>query len=72
MTMHVRISHPALLPDLVGSLLRSGCVAATLGDDSCAVVHVHALDAEEARREVTFFLGAWRLGHAGVRAVVVG
>jgi hypothetical protein len=70
MTMRVRISEPALLPVLVAALLQSGCVATMLGDDSCVVVHVHAADAAEARREVTFFLGAWQLGHSGVSAVV--
>jgi hypothetical protein len=70
MTMRVRISEPALLPELVDALLRSGCVATMLADDSCAVVHMHAADADEARREVTFFLGAWRLRHSGVSAVV--
>jgi hypothetical protein len=72
MTMRVRISEPALLPELVKALLRSGCLASTVGKDACVVMHIHAADAAEARREVTFFLGAWRLGHAGVSAVVDG
>ena len=70
--MRVRISDPALLSDLVGTLLRSGCVAHAVGRDSCAVVHVHALDAEEAGRELAFFLGAWQLPHSDVSVVLEG
>jgi len=70
MTMRVRITEPALLPDLVDLLLRSGCVAHVVGDDSCIVVHVHARDAEEAWSEVLFFVRAWRARYSDLSAVV--
>jgi hypothetical protein len=70
--MRIRISDPSLLAELMGSLLRSGCVAHAVSDDACAVVHVHALDAEEAGRELAFFLGAWRLPHSDVSVVLEG
>jgi len=70
MSMHVRISEPALLPDLIDLFLRNNCVAQPVGKDSCIVVHVHAYHADEAWREVAFFLGAWQIGHPGVAAVV--
>jgi hypothetical protein len=70
MSMQVRISEPALLSNLVDSFLRSGCVAQPCGRDSCVIVHVHARHAEEAEREVAFFLRAWQLGHPGVVAVM--
>jgi hypothetical protein len=68
--MHVRISEPALLPDLVSAFLRNECVAQRVGNDSCVVVHVHAGHADEAWREVAFFVRAWEIGNPGVSAVV--
>jgi hypothetical protein len=68
MAMHVRISEPQLLPDLLDVFLRNGCVAQSLAEDSCIVVHVHAGNASEAWREVAFFLGAWQLDHPSVAA----
>jgi hypothetical protein len=68
--MHVRISEPQLLPDLIEVLLRNGCVAQATGNASCSVMHVHAHDPDEAWREVVFFVRAWRTHHAGVDAVV--
>jgi hypothetical protein len=70
MTMRVRLSEPAQLPDLVHSFLRNGCVAHTVTADSCVVVHVHASHADEALREISFFVRAWQLGRPGVATVV--
>lgn len=70
MTMQVRLSEPAQLPDLVDSFLRNECVAHAVTDDSCVVVHVHASHADEAWREISFFVRAWQLGHPGVAAVL--
>ena len=68
MALAVRISQPALLDELVLALVRHGCVAHRVGTDSCRVVHVHAQDADEARRELEFFIGAWQLQHPSVIA----
>jgi hypothetical protein len=70
MPMHVRISEPQLLPDLIEVLLRNGCIAQPLGHASCRVIHVDAHDPEEARHEVLFFIRAWRTDHPGVDAIV--
>jgi hypothetical protein len=68
--MHVRISEPELLPDLIEVLLQNGCVAQPLGHASCRVIHVHAHDPDEAWHELLFFIRAWRTDHPGVDAVV--
>lgn len=70
MPLEVRLNEPAQLPDLVDSLLRNNCIAHSVTDDSCVVIHVHASDAEEAWRELTFFVRAWQLGRPGVAAVL--
>ena len=70
MPLQVRLSEPAQLPDLVDSFLRNECVAYAVGDDSCVVIHVHAHHADEALREISFFVRAWQLGHPGVAAVI--
>jgi hypothetical protein len=70
MTMRVHITEPELLPDLVERLLRSRCIAYIVGERSCAIVHVEAEDAEEARREVEFFVQAWRAEHPGLAALL--
>jgi hypothetical protein len=70
MTMHVRITESALLPDLVDLLLRNGCLVHVVGADSCVVAHVQAGDAEEAWRELRFFVRAWRTQHPGLRAIL--
>jgi hypothetical protein len=72
MTMHVRLTEPTLLADLVTLFLRNGCVAHAVGDDSCVVVHVQARDAEEAWREVAFFVRAWHMQHPDLAAVLTG
>ena len=70
MPLQVRLSEPAPLPDLVDSFLRNECVAYAVADDSCVVIHVHAHHADEALREISFFVRAWQLGHPGVAAVI--
>ena len=70
MPLQVRLSEPAQLPDLVDSFLRNECIAYAVADDSCVVIHVHANHADEALREVSFFVRAWQLGHPGIAAVI--
>ena len=72
MSLLVRISEPALLPDLIGLFLRNGCIAHAVRADSCVVIHVHAHDSDEARREVAFFLDAWRTPYSGLETVLEG
>jgi hypothetical protein len=70
MPTHVRIDQPELLPDLINSFLRSGCIAQPVGNSSCIVVHVDAEHAGEAWREVIFFVRSWEIRHPDVAAVV--
>jgi hypothetical protein len=70
MALYVRIGEPVLLPELVAALVRNGCIAQQVDRDACRVVHVFAGHAEEARRELVFFVRAWQLGHPEVSAVV--
>jgi hypothetical protein len=71
MPLEVRISEPRLLHELMSALLRAGCVAERVSDNSC-VVHVDASHSEQAHCEITFFLHAWRLAHPNVLAAVTG
>jgi len=68
MSMRIRLSEAALLPQLVEHLLAHDCVAQPVDEQTCAIVHVHAQDAAEALIEVLFFLRAWKAQHAAVRA----
>jgi hypothetical protein len=70
MLMHVVISEPSLLADLIELFRRNDCAAQRLGRGSCIVVHPHANHAGEALQEVNFFLSAWRIAHPGVSAAV--
>jgi hypothetical protein len=57
LTIHV--NRAELVEDLVSSFRSSGYAAERTGPWSCAVVHEEAVDEQEARVEVTFFLRAW-------------
>ena len=66
--IEVRISEPRLLDELMSALLHNRCVTHQVRGDSFAVIYVDASDADEALRELKFFVDAWRLGHPGVSA----
>ena len=68
--MQVRITEPALVDGLIDVFRQNDCVAQPVSRDSCIVVHLHANSADEARRELEFFLRAWQIAHPGVSAVV--
>ena len=70
MPVHVRISDPSLLADLIDSLISRNCVAHAVGHDSCLVVHVEASHSDEAQIELTFFMRAWQEQHPGLQAVM--
>jgi hypothetical protein len=69
--MRIRLTEPRLVPDLVRSLLRNGCVVERNDDTTCTVVHVDAADATEAETELRFFLRAWSARHRGSNAVLL-
>ena len=68
-SLTVYVSNAELVEDLIASFRRGGWAARRTGPRSCAVDHA-ALDAHEARIEVTFFLRVWRTRHGRVRALL--
>jgi len=66
----VNVNRPELVNDLVHALQRSGCRVRRTGPWSCAVEHLEAMDEDEARVEVTFFLRAWQTRHTCAQAAV--
>ena len=66
MALVVEITQPALLPDLITGLKRSGCVADRVAPAACRVRDLGTASREEARLELAFFVRAWQLGHPGV------
>ena len=70
MTLLVEITQPALLPDLISGLERSGCVADPIAPSACRVSPVNGADVVEERLELAFFIRAWQLGHPGVEATI--
>lgn len=69
--MQVRVSDPAVLPDLVEFLGRALCVAAHRRGCTLDVELPHATSPERARRELELYLAAWRGLHPGVAAELV-
>jgi hypothetical protein len=68
----VHVNRAELVEDLVGSFRRSGYTAKRTGPWTCAVVHEDALDEQEARVEVAFFLRAWGARHHRAQALLAG
>jgi hypothetical protein len=59
----VHVNRAELVENLVDSFRRSGYTAERTGPWTCAVEQADALDEQEARVEVTFFLRAWGARH---------
>ena len=59
----VHLSRPDLVDDLVDAFRLGGCLAWRTGSRTCCVEHTAAVDDEEARVEMTFFLRAWAARH---------
>jgi len=68
----VYVNRAELLEDLVSSFLQSGYTAERTGPWTCAVEHADALDEQEARVEVTFFLRAWGARHHRAQVSLAG
>ena len=66
--MRVRISHPALLRDLISYLRDAGCVAEQAIRDEIDVFVPHAPSESQARSEGCVYLTAWRVKNEGVAA----
>ena len=66
MGVTIEIDAPELLPQLVERLEAGGCSAQRISPRACRVVHLEAVDADEAFCELRFFAHAWAARHGGV------
>ena len=69
--MRIRISDPALAPDLLDFLQRSDCVAIQMSTDMFAVSIPKPLNYVAARLELELYLSEWRTRHSDVGTVVI-
>jgi len=70
--MRVRLSQPALMPDLVDFLHRASCRTDGVHGATVEVELPAVQDATVARRDVDLFLAAWCGLHPGVRTTILG
>jgi hypothetical protein len=71
-SMHVRVSDPHLLGDLVASFERACCRVEKRGLDMLEVSSPSGLlTAAQARREIGFYLATWQIRHPGAHACFV-
>ncbi len=70
--MLVHVSDPRKLHDLRSAFGEVECISMAVGDDTLVVVHPCAVDDDEARIELSFFLKAWKARRPGVEVTVLG
>jgi hypothetical protein len=70
MGVTIEIDPPHLLPHLLDRLEAGGCSAEVIDSRMARVVHLEAHDADEAFRELNFFVRAWAGGHGDVTVVL--
>ncbi len=69
--MRIRISDPALGPDLLDFLRRSDCAAIQMSTDMFAVSISKPLGYVAARLELELYLSEWRTRHSDVGTIVI-
>lgn len=69
--MKIRISQPALVPDLVDFLGRALCRTDSVRGSVVEVTLPNVADAARARRELDLYLAAWRGLHPRVEVRIV-
>ena len=69
--MRVRLSDPALLPNLVDYLRAAECVVEEVGPGELNVLIPRAPSDEQAAREVDIYLRAWQAMHPNARAAII-
>lgn len=69
--MEVKVSDPAFVYDLVYSLKRASYVATAFDRNTVIVRAPEASSADQARRQLAFYLANWRSRHPGVDADLV-
>jgi hypothetical protein len=68
--MRIRISDPELLDDLVESLRRANCPVQVTGPETLEVDSPSPLlTAEQARKEIAFYLAVWQVRHPGAHVM---
>ena len=69
--MRIRVSQPALVPDLVEFLGRAFCTTESVRGSVLEVVVPSAADGARARRELDLYVAAWRGLHPSVDATIL-
>jgi hypothetical protein len=70
--MRVRLSDPALRPDLLVYLRSAECVVEEIGPDELNVLVPRAPSDDQARREVDIYVRAWQAMNPNARAEIIG
>jgi hypothetical protein len=69
--VRIRVSQPALVPDLVEFLGRAFCRTESVHGSVVEVALPSAADGTRARRELDLYLAAWRGLHPPVEARII-
>jgi hypothetical protein len=69
--VRIRVSQPALVPDLVEFLGRAFCRTESVHGSVVEVALPSAADGARARRELDLYLAAWRGLHPPVEARII-
>src|SRR5215207_8205696 len=69
--VRIRVSQPALVPDLVEFLGRAFCTTQSVRGSIVEVVLPSVADGAKARRDLDLYLAAWRGLHPPVEATVI-
>jgi hypothetical protein len=69
--VRIRVSQPALVPDLVEFLGRASCTTESVRGSVVEVVLPNVADRARARRDLDLYLAAWRGLHPPVEATII-
>jgi hypothetical protein len=69
--MRIRVSQPALVPDLVEFLSRALCTTEAVHGSVLEVALPSVTDGARARRDLDLYLAAWRGLHPLVQATII-
>jgi hypothetical protein len=69
--VRIRVSQPALVPDLVEFLGRAFCTTESVRGSVVDVVLPSVADGATARRDLDLYLAAWRGLHPPVEATII-
>jgi hypothetical protein len=69
--VRIRVSQPALVPDLVEFLGRAFCTTESVRGSVVDVVLPSVADGARARRDLDLYLAAWRGLHPPVEATII-